>query len=81
MMCSVPDVVAGVLSRLSTVVNCDKILVLDGGTLIESGTHSELLANPNSKYSGKWARSLASPYSCLGEGLACFPRGSCVPSL
>ncbi len=29
--------------RLSTVQNCDKIIVLDGGRIIESGTHEELL--------------------------------------
>ncbi|HEX8537657.1 MAG TPA: hypothetical protein VF664_09345, partial [Cystobacter sp.] len=30
--------------RLSTVVNADLILVMDGGQLVESGTHAELLA-------------------------------------
>lgn len=29
--------------RLSTVVNCDKIVVLDKGVIVEEGTHSELL--------------------------------------
>ncbi len=29
--------------RLSTVVNADKILVVDGGRIVESGTHEELL--------------------------------------
>ena len=38
--------------RLSTVVNCDKILVLEDGAVVESGTHSELLAKPASKYAG-----------------------------
>ena len=31
--------------RLSTVVNADKIFVLDDGKLIESGKHEELMAN------------------------------------
>ena len=30
--------------RLSTVVAADKIIVIDGGQIVESGTHVELLA-------------------------------------
>ena len=29
--------------RLSTVINADKIIVLKNGTILEQGTHSELL--------------------------------------
>jgi len=40
--------------RLSTVVNCDEIFVLDKGRVAESGTHAELLARPGSLYSKLW---------------------------
>ena len=31
--------------RLSTIVSADKILVLEDGAIVESGTHSELIKN------------------------------------
>jgi ABC-type multidrug transport system fused ATPase/permease subunit len=33
-----------VAHRLSTVVNCDRIVVIDGGRVVEMGSHSELMA-------------------------------------
>jgi ABC-type transport system involved in Fe-S cluster assembly fused permease/ATPase subunit len=39
--------------RLSTVVDADEILVLDHGTIIERGRHSELLAQ-NGHYASMW---------------------------
>lgn len=40
--------------RLSTVVHADDIVVLDGGTIIERGTHSNLLRQ-NGRYAALWA--------------------------
>ncbi|TRD10885.1 ABC transporter ATP-binding protein/permease [Erythrobacter insulae] len=44
--------------RLSTVADADRILVLDGGELAESGTHAELLAR-NGLYTEMWAQQAA----------------------
>ncbi len=41
--------------RLSTVVHADQIVVLDGGTVAERGTHAELLRK-NGLYAEMWAR-------------------------
>lgn len=36
--------------RLSTIFNADKILVVDDGSIVEAGTHEELLNIPDGKY-------------------------------
>ncbi|MFU0504494.1 ABC transporter ATP-binding protein [Pseudaminobacter sp. NGMCC 1.201702] len=36
--------------RLSTVINADRIIVLEDGRLIEEGTHQSLIANPHGVY-------------------------------
>ena len=41
--------------RLSTIVNADEILVLDRGTIIERGTHRELIAR-DGLYASMWNR-------------------------
>ena len=53
--------------RLSTVVNCDKILVMDKGQIAEMGTHAELLANPDSIYTNLWNSQHSSVLSELTE--------------
>lgn len=42
-----------VAHRLSTVKNCDRIYVFDSGSIVESGTHEELLSK-NGKYYQMW---------------------------
>ncbi len=43
--------------RLSTVISADKIVVLEGGKLIEEGTHAELYHN-KSKYYQMWQKQI-----------------------
>ena len=41
--------------RLATVVDSDWILVLEGGKVVESGTHEQLLGQEGSRYGQLWA--------------------------
>ena len=41
-----------VAHRLSTIVGCDCICVLQRGRLVESGTHSQLMQNTDGLYAG-----------------------------
>ena len=47
--------VIAIAHRLSTIAQMDRILVLDGGHIVEQGTHSELLAL-GGLYSRFWSR-------------------------
>lgn len=40
--------------RLSTVMRCDRIIVLDNGAIAEEGTHRELLKKPQGIYKKLW---------------------------
>lgn len=50
--------------RLSTVQDADQILVMGGGSVVESGTHDELLAM-NGRYAAMWNQQRA---AALGDG-------------
>ena len=41
--------------RLSTIAQMDRIIVMDGGKIVEDGTHSQLLAQ-RGLYAGFWER-------------------------
>ena len=40
--------------RLSTLMQMDRIIVLDKGKIVEMGTHKQLLDNPRGKYARMW---------------------------
>lgn len=43
------------LISISTIANADTIIVMENGTIVESGTHSELI-NQKGKYFGLWTK-------------------------
>jgi ABC-type multidrug transport system fused ATPase/permease subunit len=45
-----PRTVVIIAHRLSTVQNSDIIFVMEGGLVVEKGSHSELLCQPNGRY-------------------------------
>ena len=42
--------------RLSTIRNCDKIIALKHGVIMEEGSHDELLQKPDGYYKDLWDR-------------------------
>mmetsp|Transcript_46797 Transcript_46797/g.92089 ORF Transcript_46797/g.92089 Transcript_46797/m.92089 type:complete len:671 (+) Transcript_46797:3-2015(+) len=47
--------------RLSTVVDCDRIIVFENGRCVESGTHQQLLQQPKSRYLQMWNQQIQHP--------------------
>lgn len=46
--------VIAIAHRLSTLKHMDRIVVLDNGTIVEQGTHDQLISNPHSLYKKLW---------------------------
>jgi ATP-binding cassette subfamily B multidrug efflux pump len=46
--------VLAIAHRLSTLRDMDRLIVLEHGAVVESGTHDELLADPTSRYARLW---------------------------
>ena len=57
--------------RLSTIVDADLIVVMDGGLIVQMGTHAQLLADRDGLYARLCARQFGEPASQLA-----LPRSS-----
>ena len=72
--------------RLSSVIDCDRILVLDRGRLVESGSHAELMARPGVYHrlmeaqarEGRWSPGTAVAASDVRAIADALPEGDVV---
>jgi ABC-type multidrug transport system fused ATPase/permease subunit len=68
--------------RLSTIEKADKIIYLEDGSVVEEGTHEELMGNPDSKYRMLVERNLFwREERSKRDGAFCFTGTSSVPML
>jgi ABC-type multidrug transport system fused ATPase/permease subunit len=54
-LASLPRTSLFIAHRLATIKDCDQILVLKNGKVVESGTHKELLQIPRGLYYSIWS--------------------------
>ena len=62
--------VIAIAHRLSTIVQMDRLIVLDGGQIVESGSHEQLLAK-GGVYARLWQRQSG---GFLGEDVDWYPN-------
>jgi len=58
--------VIAIAHRLSTIAAMDRLIVMDRGKVVETGTHAELVKKPNGLYARLWARQ-SGGFLALGE--------------
>jgi ATP-binding cassette, subfamily B, multidrug efflux pump len=58
--------VVAIAHRLSTIAAMDRLIVMDRGEIVETGTHAELTKRPNGLYARLWARQ-SGGFLALGE--------------
>ena len=58
--------VIAIAHRLSTIAAMDRLIVMDRGKVVETGTHGELVKKPNGLYARLWTRQ-SGGFLALGE--------------